>query len=133
MVGAVGVELSLQTHALPVVVGDAALAGGAAGQEVGCVALNAGQGGLHLHGDAALVAHQPGGGTEGAHGAVNDPVVVVAAAVQQLREETVDALADGVGIEEVHGSARYLFDLSGGDAAGDHGGVVGGVEDQCGR
>ena len=64
VVGAVGVELSLQTYALPVVVGDAALAGRAAGQEVGCVALNAGQGGLHLHGDAALVA-QPAGQRDG--------------------------------------------------------------------
>ena len=130
MIGAVGVELSLQTHALPVVVSDPALAGGAALQEIGCVALNAGQGGLHLQGNARLVTHQAGSGAQGAHGPVDDPVVVVAPAPLELRERTLDALTDGVGIEKVHGGTDHFLDLPCGDAAGHHGGVVGGVEDQ---
>ena len=51
-------------------------------------------------------------------GAVENPVVIVAAAELDLLVICVDALADGVGLAEIEGRAVDFAQLAGGDQAG---------------
>ena len=86
MIGRVRVELGLQAHRIPPGVPGTALSGGAAVQVVAGVELNTGQRGLQIQDHPALVPFQPGGRPQRSRRAVDDPVVIVAAAQLQLPE-----------------------------------------------
>lgn len=109
--------LGLQRKAAVFLHRDAALAGGRAVlQEVGCVELDAGLGGVDLHADAGLIAGSPGAeALAGPAAPVDDEAVVVAAARHGgLRKAGVDVPADDLARPEIHGRIVHRQDVAGG-------------------
>ena len=116
VVGAVGIFLGLEGQRLAVAEGFAVLAVDRAVEEITAVELQGGLVAQHLDG-ASRSGFPDCGGRLDAVGApaVDDPVVVVTAAVAQLFVVGPDALADGMRLAEIERRARYVGDLTRGD------------------
>ena len=110
MVDGVGVILGLQADAAALAVGHATLAG-MVGDVVAGIELDAGAIGEDAHTAAGNGVGQSGAGVGG-----DFPVVIVAALEIQRVVISIDVLADGLGLTEVHGGAFNVPQLAGGDA-----------------
>ena len=120
MVWGIGIELGLEAYGAAAGVGGAVFADDAV-EEVAGIYLHAGGRGAHLHGDGGQRALEPGAGALQRAVGVEDEVVVVAAAYEQLRVVGLDVASDGLGGAEVEGGA-----LDGEEAAERDGDLVDG-------
>src|SRR5215211_389941 len=130
VVGRVRVVLGLQGEPVALPVHPAAGADQRPVQEVAGVELDARLVGDDLQDPAAPGLDDPGGQLQAAAVPVEHPVVVVAAADDQLLEAVADAGADGGRVPEVHRGAGHGVDGPGRDQGRVHGRVVAGVEGQ---
>src|SRR5438128_6882930 len=120
MIGRIRKVLRLEAQTSPPTVGPAVLSGDSA-EEIPGIELNAGLRCRDLEGAAALRIDEPRRRLQPRAAAVNDPVVIVAAAVFQLHVGVLNTGADRRGLAKVEGRS-----LDGGQFAGRNQGVVNG-------
>ena len=129
MVGRIGKHARLQADGVALAIGAAVLADEGAVQEVAGIELDARRGDADFHHPARHGIFHDRGGAQRARLAVDDEIVVIAAAIADLLVAAIaDAVAHPVRGAEIERGARHRSPLAGGNQGGTDRGEAGGVQ-----